>query len=249
MAFLKNDNQTSFGSKRPRNNVIRKDGDWLCTTCGNLNFAFRIACNRKCCGAPKSSGPPTPKSSGSPTVKSFVAPIRILATETVSPYNGGVATPPPPPHGIPINFGSIPSFISYGSNGTMAPRSFGPKTSVQAGSSIPSGSFGAKPFIPSESFGGLTIKDSEIHNDSEFYKKSESRQNSKFRKNSKSHKDSEFSKDSGSQKVRIKGPKVILEGDWVCPRCENVNFAFRTKCNIKNCRVPKPESYVTPSFS
>lgn len=65
-------------------------------------------------------------------------------------------TPPPPPpmYGIPINFGSIPSFISYGSNGTMAPKSFGPKTSIQAGSSIPPGSFGAKPFIPSESFGG-----------------------------------------------------------------------------------------------
>lgn len=34
------------------------------------------------------------------------------------------------------------------------------------------------------------------------------------------------------------------EGDWTCPQCGNVNFAFRTNCNLRKCNAPKP-SYPT----
>jgi len=40
----------------------RKDGDWTCPNCGNLNFSFRIVCNQGRCGAPRP--PLTPVSAG-----------------------------------------------------------------------------------------------------------------------------------------------------------------------------------------
>ncbi|XP_058746847.1 ranBP2-type zinc finger protein At1g67325-like [Vicia villosa] len=279
MASSKNDNQASFGSKRPRNDVLQKDGDWICTTCGNLNFHFRIVCNKKYCHAPKPSGSsapkpfvaespktfgspiPAPKSAGMSTSKPFIAPVKALATEIMSAYNGGVVTlpppsPPPPMNGIPINFGSIPSYIPYGSYGTMAQRTFGPGSSIQGRSSTQSGSLGdifVNPMSDINPYGygfqgpfpwdaGLTTKDSESHNDSDSHKDSEVPKDSESHKNLEVPKDSEIPKDSKSHKRRIE------EGDWICPRCENVNFAFRSKCNMKNCRLRRPTPMPLPVF-
>jgi hypothetical protein len=38
------------------------------------------------------------------------------------------------------------------------------------------------------------------------------------------------------------GPDGLHEGDWICPKCDNVNFAFRTTCNIKKCGAPRPST-------
>ncbi|KAL4587054.1 hypothetical protein LXL04_011704 [Taraxacum kok-saghyz] len=32
------------------------------------------------------------------------------------------------------------------------------------------------------------------------------------------------------------------ENDWACPKCGNVNFSFRTVCNMRKCNTPKPGS-------
>ncbi|GKB13699.1 RanBP2-type zinc finger protein, partial [Tanacetum coccineum] len=34
------------------------------------------------------------------------------------------------------------------------------------------------------------------------------------------------------------------ENDWECPKCGNVNFSFRTVCNMRKCNTPKPGSQV-----
>ncbi|CAL5419353.1 unnamed protein product [Camellia sinensis] len=30
------------------------------------------------------------------------------------------------------------------------------------------------------------------------------------------------------------------DNDWTCPKCGNVNFSFRTVCNMRKCNTPKP---------
>lgn len=43
--------------------------------------------------------------------------------------------------------------------------------------------------------------------------------------------------DFGLNSKKKKKPFVEREGDWVCSKCKNLNFAFRTNCN--RCHVPK----------
>lgn len=33
------------------------------------------------------------------------------------------------------------------------------------------------------------------------------------------------------------------EDDWICPGCGNVNFSFRTTCNMRNCTQPRPADH------
>nr|GMD51009.1 ranBP2-type zinc finger protein At1g67325 [Ipomoea batatas] len=39
------------------------------------------------------------------------------------------------------------------------------------------------------------------------------------------------------------------DNDWKCPKCGNVNFSFRTVCNMRKCNTPKPGFQVCDSFS
>ncbi|XP_059591146.1 ranBP2-type zinc finger protein At1g67325 isoform X5 [Vitis vinifera] len=37
------------------------------------------------------------------------------------------------------------------------------------------------------------------------------------------------------------------DNDWTCPKCGNVNFSFRTVCNMRKCNTPKPGSQAAKS--
>ena len=45
-------------------------------------------------------------------------------------------------------------------------------------------------------------------------------------------------KKSTKSNKNIKKPLEKRKGDWKCPKCDNLNFAFRIVCNI--CHIPKP---------
>jgi hypothetical protein len=40
------------------------------------------------------------------------------------------------------------------------------------------------------------------------------------------------------------GPDGASEGDWLCPKCGNTNFAFRGTCNMRKCGASKPTKVV-----
>ncbi|XP_043712187.1 ranBP2-type zinc finger protein At1g67325-like isoform X3 [Telopea speciosissima] len=44
-----------------------------------------------------------------------------------------------------------------------------------------------------------------------------------------------------------KAAEITRDSDWTCPNCGNVNFSFRTVCNMKKCSTPKPGSQAAKS--
>ncbi|TKY65244.1 RanBP2-type zinc finger protein [Spatholobus suberectus] len=48
--------------------------------------------------------------------------------------------------------------------------------------------------------------------------------------------------DNFASRKRRGGPDGLSEGDWICPKCDNVNFAFRITCNMKHCGAARPSS-------
>lgn len=38
-----------------------------------------------------------------------------------------------------------------------------------------------------------------------------------------------------------KKSKQMREGDWICKKCGNVNFATRVRCNMRKCQAPREE--------
>jgi len=38
-----------------------------------------------------------------------------------------------------------------------------------------------------------------------------------------------------------KRSKPTREGDWICKRCGNINFANRVRCNMRKCQAPREE--------
>lgn len=37
--------------------------------------------------------------------------------------------------------------------------------------------------------------------------------------------------------------EVLGKGGWRCPKCSNVNYAYRNRCNMRKCREPRPYDF------
>ncbi|XP_068634655.1 ranBP2-type zinc finger protein At1g67325-like isoform X2 [Aristolochia californica] len=212
MASAKVDNRGSYGSKRSRSDGSQNDGDWTCPKCGNVNFAFRTVCNRGKCGVARPSS--TPRTGATPMVNSFEHAPPI--------YFGGVAAPPLP-LGIPGGYVQPPlslAGIRY---------DYGPPVSAPG----PYGLLHA--FHPPGPLGGMTLAAGPPMDGYGFgYRGSPS---PLLMSGSWSN---GGTPDNNASRKRRGGPDGLSEGDWICPKCDNVNFAFRTTCNMKKCGAPKP---------
>nr|XP_023927199.1 ranBP2-type zinc finger protein At1g67325-like [Quercus suber] len=198
MASTKVDNRGPFGSKRSRNDASRNDGDWTCPKCGNVNFGFRVVCNRGKCGAPRP--PVTPSAPISP----YNAPPPF--------YYGGVGAPPLP-YGLSGRYGSPVPHSGLHYDYGLPSGAHGPYGHLPT---FPPGGYGGMPYSPGPAVNGYGFG---------------------FQRPPWA---GGVLPDNPASRKRRGGPDGVHEGDWVCPKCENVNFAFRTTCNIKKCGAPRP---------
>ncbi|KAJ3678708.1 hypothetical protein LUZ60_002511 [Juncus effusus] len=226
MATAKVDNnrgEGSFGSKRSRNDA--KDGDWTCPSCGNVNFSFRIVCNRGACGAPRPSPSPSPLAVAAQPVA-----LRYEQQRPTNPYYSG-AHPPV------SAYGAHPPVSAYGPGPQAAelayqhlnmrygypPPAYGPPSGSYAPYSSYAGTgYGPTAYLSRYSYG---YRGSPLPGTASPWSGGGALADNN---------------DNNASRKRRGGPDGAMDGDWVCPKCENRNFAFRTTCNMKKCSAPRP---------
>ncbi|XP_074573004.1 ranBP2-type zinc finger protein At1g67325-like [Curcuma longa] len=229
MASAKVDDR-GLGSKRSRSEGFRRDGDWTCPQCGNVNFSFRTACNRGSCGAARPSASPGPRTGPVPYLGSFDRPLPS--------YYGGMGVPPPMPLGVSGGYGSpLPPF--HGMRYDYGPPSGAPgpySLMSPYGPSGPLRGYGYGPGPIMDRYGGPIMD--------RYGGPIIDRYGYGYRGSPMPVPDSTSGEllDNSASRKRRGGPDGLFEGDWVCPKCENVNFAFRTTCNMKKCGAPRPAS-------
>ncbi|ONM57384.1 RanBP2-type zinc finger protein [Zea mays] len=201
-------------SKRSRNDVSVREGDWNCPQCGNVNFSFRNVCNRGACGAPRPSPSPSPRMMSGPPASGYDRSPLF--------YGGGGGAPPPIPlgtgsygapyphlgmrygYGPPVGPpGSYGLFSSYGPPGPMSGMGYGPGPELGRYSY----GFRGSPMPVSSPWSGGALAENN---------------------------------DNIASRKRRGGPDGLSEGDWTCPKCDNINFSFRSTCNMKKCGAPRP---------
>ncbi|XP_064934796.1 ranBP2-type zinc finger protein At1g67325 isoform X1 [Musa acuminata AAA Group] len=242
MASAKVDDRGSFGSKRSRSEGSRSDGDWTCPQCGNVNFSFRTVCNRGRCGAPRPSASPNSRIGLTPVPGAFDRPL--------PGYYGGVGVPPHMPLGLSGGYGApLPLSGMRYDYGPLSSPGYGPLSAY--GPPGPIGGYGYGPGPTMDRY-GYGYRGSPMPVCNLLYKLYfmlwilhlmfyfcliiclDSKVLGPW--------SGEELPDNSASRKRRGGPDGLFEGDWKCPKCDNINFAFRTTCNMKKCGAPRPAS-------
>eukprot|EP00249_Psilotum_nudum_P006075 c19441_g1_i2 orf=207-1022(+) len=217
------DPRASSGQKRARTDGFAGgEGDWTCPKCGNVNFSFRTTCNMRKCGTSKPADV-TQRGMGGPP---FLAPVYDQAQ--AARYMGGPGAPAgvplgmpssygaampihaAPASGVPYNFG-VPLNAPGAYNPMTMPSSYGPLGAVVGGPA-----YGVAPIV--DGYGmAINMGQPQMPGSRSLM----------------------YADENGIRKRRG-GPDGSSEGDWICPKCGNVNFAFRETCNMRKCGASKP---------
>eukprot|EP00240_Pyramimonas_obovata_P006221 CAMPEP_0118956584 /NCGR_PEP_ID=MMETSP1169-20130426/61653_1 /TAXON_ID=36882 /ORGANISM="Pyramimonas obovata, Strain CCMP722" /LENGTH=305 /DNA_ID=CAMNT_0006904621 /DNA_START=95 /DNA_END=1012 /DNA_ORIENTATION=+ len=220
------------GGKRQRGD------DWICSACGNSNFGFRTSCNMRKCGAPKPSAGGPSLGGGGSQGGGYKAQL--------GGYQGGGSRLPSggPSEGYGSGYGNYAGYggygggmdsglgtmnmgmgmggMGYGMEANMAPMpalggmgmggmGMGAMGGYGGGMGGYGGGMGGYGGAMPQAYGGGY---------------------GGGMPNPRG--------DSDSRKRRG-GPDDREAGDWYCMACGNMNFAFRTTCNMRKCGAPKPE--------
>lgn len=218
------DNRNSSAAKRARTDGGRREDDWTCPSCGNVNFSFRTTCNMRNCTQPR----PADHNSKS-TVKPLQPPQNYSASAPyvgpgapssmymgVPPYGSSVFNGTSiPPYDVPFSGGSAYHHYNYGSRlsggSPYRPLHLSGPAPYSGGSMIGNGGmYGVPPLV--DRYGlGLPLGPAPMGPRPGFFP------------------DDKAQKKDGTR-----------DNDWACPKCGNVNFSFRTVCNMRKCNTPKP---------
>nr|XP_043627043.1 ranBP2-type zinc finger protein At1g67325-like [Erigeron canadensis] len=222
------DNRNSSAVKRARTDGGRREDDWTCPSCANVNFSFRTTCNMRNCTQPrpadhnsKSAPRQTPThqgySSSSPYAGSGAPSSMYVGAPPYTPnlFNGTSV----PPYDAPLSSGSAYHY-NYNSRlpggNLYRPLQFANTLPYSGGPMIGTGGLYGLPQLM-EQFGlRLPLGQAAMGPRPGFFPEETSQ------------------KKDGTR-----------ENDWECPKCGNVNFSFRTVCNMRKCNTPKPGSQQT----
>ncbi|CAO2184262.1 unnamed protein product [Urochloa humidicola] len=220
------DSRSQSAGKRARTDGSRREDDWVCPSCKNVNFAFRTTCNMRNCNQSRPADH-TAMQKPMQTPPHYAASGGYMGPGTPpSMYLGGGAPPygssmfngpaMPPRYGIPQFPGSsaypygyggrIPIGSPYGPMQMAGPPPYSGGSMMGAG-----GMYG----MPMDRYGLIPASPGAMGTRAGSYS------------------------DEGSQK---KPAGAGRDNDWECPNCHNINFAFRTVCNMRKCNTPRPEN-------
>ncbi|XP_024042538.1 ranBP2-type zinc finger protein At1g67325 isoform X2 [Citrus clementina] len=220
------DNRNSSAAKRARTDGSRREDDWTCPSCGNVNFSFRMTCNMRNCTQPRPAD-----HNSKPAAKPLQAPQNYSSS---APYVGSGAPSSMylgmPPYGSSLfNGSSIPPYDVPFSGGSAYHYNYGSRLSAgspyrplhMSGPPPYSGGIYGMPPPLMDRYGlGLPMGPAAMGPRPGFFP------------------------DDKSQR---KGADATRDNDWTCPKCGNINFSFRTVCNMRKCNTPKPGSQAAKS--
>ncbi|KAI6692183.1 hypothetical protein NL676_019893 [Syzygium grande] len=233
------DNRNSSAAKRARTDGSRREDDWTCPSCGNVNFSFRTTCNMRNCTQPRPADhnsksamkpvqPPQSYSSPSPYMGAGGTFLNVYGNATICPYRplhlSGAA---PYSSGSMIGnggmYGMPPMMDRYGLGLPM-----GPGGMVN----------GPRPGFYSDD--KLQKRGADATRDNDWTCPNCGNVNFSFREVCNMRKCNTPKPGSQVPKSDKNYKQKMPEGSWKCEQCGNINYPFRTKCNKQNCGADKP---------
>ncbi|KAL9246576.1 hypothetical protein vseg_020094 [Gypsophila vaccaria] len=222
------DNRNPSTAKRARTDGGRREDDWTCPGCGNVNFSFRTTCNMRNCTQPRPADH-NAKFAGKPVHPAQPYP-------SAGPYGGGSGAPPSsmylgmPPYGSSMfNGSSVPPYDVPYPGGSAYQYNYANRMS------------GGSPFRPMPMPGPAPAYSGGMYGMPPPMMDRYGMSMPHMAPPPMGPRPG-FFPDENSQKK-----DMARENDWICPKCGNVNFSFRITCNMRKCGTPKPGLQV-PKF-
>ncbi|KAL6570900.1 hypothetical protein OROGR_000450 [Orobanche gracilis] len=221
------DSRNSSAAKRARTDGIcggRREDDWTCPSCGNVNFSFRTTCNMRNCTQPR----PADHNSKF-AIKPMQAP---RGYSSAAPY-GGYGSPSSMYMGIPpygsslVNGASMTPYDVPFSGGSAYHYNYGGRLS------------GGSPYQPLHLSSPPPYTNGSLMGNVGMYGGPLHRYGLGLPMSPAMGPRPGFFPAEKSQKKAGDGSR---DNDWSCPKCGNVNFSFRTVCNMRKCDTLKPGS-------
>ncbi|KAL0385346.1 UNVERIFIED_CONTAM: RanBP2-type zinc finger protein [Sesamum radiatum] len=261
------DSRNSSATKRARTDGGRREDDWTCPSCGNVNFSFRTTCNMRNCTQPRPADH---------TSKSTIRPMQTpQGYSSVAPYVGAGAPSSmymdiPPYASSLLNGPSIPPYDMPFAGGSAYHYNYG--NHLSGGSPYrPLHLAGHPPYTSGSMMGnGISLSILLGANFNIITTQMSSLLYGIFRycylllilcpsyvfpcsgmygvpplmdryglglpmSPTMGLRPGFFPEDKSQKKA-----DGTRDNDWSCPKCGNVNFSFRTVCNMRKCNTPKP---------
>jgi len=199
--------------------MVAREGDWICTSCRNHNYASRTVCNIASCGQPK------------PAVGALDATI----------HSSVAVNQPSGRRGDPANW-----FCPMCNNENFPSRSHCNKKECnfprfQNGSAPPAAQPGATAYAQLMQ---LQQQQQSVHQIMQQQAAAQAQAGGASHYGASAPPVMQYAQMMSAQINAAQAPAQKLynprPGDWLCPMCNNHNYASREVCNGPGCSQPKP---------